>query len=203
MRLFLGTMLALPQQLLVGEVQESLAQAKGAKPVAPNKLHMTWLFLGEVGESKLESLRGKLKVLLAREKLASYKLPETLQFDQAVIWPNPGKPDLPGYMVLVPSDKQDLEPIINLGKLFRRELSSYVEKGDNSAFRPHITVWRFKPAEDTVSLAKQALETSCSSKLLPLRLAIDKLALIQSHTGDARNHYEVVEHHSLRDVNIN
>jgi 2'-5' RNA ligase len=151
-RLFLGTFLPEEEKLRLKEVREAnenLAERFRAKVrwVKDQKLHLTWLFLGDLDEEAIERLQNKIALALDHYQPDNIDSPaaETgkLLYDHLEIWFTHG---LPRHLVLTPSAVAP--QTLNLIEHVRKSCIDFVhadyqaQAGGN--FRPHITLLRFE-----------------------------------------------------------
>lgn len=184
-RLFVGSLLEPAQAQLLSQLKQELSpifeQWWNCKLrwVKAEKLHITWLFLGDT-EAKLEAeILEKLKSQLAGLK------PFELQYDQLEFF---GKEPRPTAMVLTPSSPS--EQVIELGNSLRKSIGHFCQSKADHVFRPHLTLLRFPRDEQQKFSLHKPLDLSA---YLPLAQKIEHVSLIESHTGLTSQSYEIIK----------
>ncbi len=134
-RLFIGTPLPEPLQECIGPIYQHRAQWEAEIPhrmvwVAPDRCHLTWLFLGNVPQTEVDSIRTRLTQALENQASPILKLHQT------VFWPNPRIPKL---WVWLGFDEGG-----NTTKLAHQIRGALPEYPEKKAFKPHITLARLK-----------------------------------------------------------
>lgn len=117
----------------------------------PEGQHVTLKFLGEVGEERLELIVSMLAPLRSPE-------PVTMNFRGIGFFPQPGRPRVLWAGV---------EGSANLQPLAAEVESALVVAGfpaEQRAFRPHLTLARFHPEDDTARL-QEALAAHANAEL--------------------------------------
>jgi 2'-5' RNA ligase len=168
MRLFLG--LPIPPDL--AQALNRLAQAielpKG-RPAAPENLHLTLVFLGEVAESKLPPIERELSKL----NIAAFQL----ELTSLNTFPRPG--------VLF----AEVEPTRPLLQLQAKAAAAMVRCGfapEAHPYHPHITLARFHGTL-RLSQSQRALPPS-----LPRIFIADTVNLYRSHLTPTGANYEIL-----------
>ncbi len=194
-RLFIGTFVSEEDQQKIAQLPGQNADLEQAwkrtvRWVKPEKLHMTWVFLGSVTNELVQPITDMLSNLVSNE-LGKYgdKAPMKITFDKAEIWPEPRKPR---QVVLRPNVVD--ERILQLGKVLRTGLLEFYfessQKEEVRMFRPHITLLRLDRRQETTRIARPS--SGARTKLsdlhgletaLPVVLTLDKIALIESQLG--------------------
>ncbi|MBI4532949.1 MAG: RNA 2',3'-cyclic phosphodiesterase [Candidatus Melainabacteria bacterium] len=191
-RLFIGSFLSLDQQQLLGLFQEhndrltALWQYK-LRWVKPIKMHLTWLFLGNVKAMQVDSIVKPLKTITAR--YASMEL----VYNNCEFWPSPSKPR---QLVLTP--RSTPPEAAKIGADIKACLAHIAAKEDRHTFCPHITLLRLEPAHNQQHLhvSRQALEIPVwfnLNKVLPVQQTISSICLVESHVGKGANDYTIIE----------
>ncbi len=187
-RLFIGTMLSSQAAGNLAELRKAIEpdlekcwQAR-LRFVKPEKLHMTWLFLGnctEVNESEIVEKLSSIQNDCKRMKI---------QFESLGFFPDKRRPV---GMALLP--ERVPEQVFELsGKL--RSAFSHLENADTRDLKPHITIFRF-PKESRRKYQIESLPDL--SSFLPFELDIGCLSLVESHFGDGALEYKVLRNFEL------
>lgn len=181
-RLFVGTFLSPNQQESLGHLAEHKTELESqwhcrVRFVKPNKLHLTWLFLGDVDIARIPRIEAKLQVISE----ASQAL--LMNYDQVEFWPSAKSPRMvvltPG---VIPASVQEMASLV------AKQLEVYVSKPINHNYRPHITLARL----ERDSLAGSTIEVPdwfAAQCKLPLGHNIAKVELIESELGKSGDQY--------------
>lgn len=191
-RLFIGTFLSAQQQDHLGRLRDqndrltSLWNQK-LRWVKSKKLHLTWLFLGEVKEDLKPKIIDRLSTLI------SSKSSLTITYDHAQFWPTPSKArQLVLTSQVVPSVASELAMDI------RYKLADLVSKPDDHPFRPHITLLRFDSHhQHPPHIPPQLPDFPELDQTLPLLHTIESISLIESHLGAVQDDYQTLESFNL------
>lgn len=127
------------------------------------KLHMTWLFLGEVGSDQVEEITGIFTVTLEQLKNKLSRTAFEISYDHLSLWPSEDKARV---AVLRPSVPPPEVAIID--SEIRAALSDFQENEEAyPQFNPHLTLFRISPAGDlrTIELIQLPPMTSTTSLL--------------------------------------
>ncbi|HEY9786244.1 MAG TPA: RNA 2',3'-cyclic phosphodiesterase [Candidatus Obscuribacterales bacterium] len=199
-RLFVGTFLPASAQ----ESLESLTTANQSlgelwqhklRWVKRAKLHITWLFLGNVDQSLIPALSEAIEKCVFAFASAHKGEHLTIEYDRIECWPSQKKPRL---IVLTPSHPQ--RPIIELGKQIRSHLAHFAEQEEDKEFRPHVTLARAQATlvKGSPLAARKASVSDIKSPsgLFPLKQEISEISLIESHLG-AGDQYEEIARFEL------
>jgi 2'-5' RNA ligase len=116
-----------------------------------------------------------------------------IQFDELAFWPNKKGPRNIVLCASQPSANFTL-----LASTIRRELKPFCDSDKDEKFRPHVTLLRVDrhPIEpslpENAAAATQFAEVviDAASQVTPLQLNLDRIDLIRSHLGQAREEYE-------------
>jgi 2'-5' RNA ligase len=168
-RLFLGTFLSDEDKLKLKEVRdanenlpESFFRSK-VRWVNDQKLHLTWLFLGDLEDEVIDKLQSKLALVL--KDYQSNK--KELLYDHLEIWFARG---LPRHLVLAPSFVAP--DTLKLIEQIRAHCAEFVHEAYQAQavgqYRPHITLLRFEK-DGTREASPPFLETPGSHPLTPSR----------------------------------
>lgn len=194
-RLFVGTFLSAEQQTTLGTLSDCRSKLSEAwhrklRFVRAEKLHLTWLFLGNVAKTEIPNVISELTPLLSEQEALQVK------FDQIEFWPNAKKTHV---IVLtashIPNEVAELANRINhsLGK-FMTQTSK--QESRREIFRPHITIIRLDPNfSDKTSLTIP--DWLPLNQLLPLVHEIKNISLIESHLGAGTDDYQVLQNFPL------
>ncbi|MBX9876908.1 MAG: RNA 2',3'-cyclic phosphodiesterase [Candidatus Obscuribacterales bacterium] len=179
-RLFVGTYLSPAQQEVLGYLSERKAELEKqwhcrARIVKPIKLHLTWLFLGDV-EGKLDEITAKLQSTVSKFSKLS------INFDQVEFWPSAKRPRM---VVMTPSVIPDR--VMEIAAEIQTQLKPYVSKPGHREYRPHITLARLE--RESVKANAVELPDWLVSKCVPLTQQIEKIELIESELGCGGDEY--------------
>lgn len=143
MRLFVALDIPEDVRAAIREVVQPLrAKWPRIRWTRPEGQHVTLKFLGEVGEERLEIILSVLAPLRSCE-------PVTMNFHGIGFFPHPGRPRVLSAGV---------EGSANLQPLAAEVEGALVAAGfpaEQRAFRPHLTLARFRPEDDTTRLREK------------------------------------------------
>jgi 2'-5' RNA ligase len=177
-RLFLGTMLDPQERQLVEALRsplilELLTENHVVKTIKPEKLHLTWLFLGSVPVTEIEKI----------SSVVDQVVKTTTQFDinlnHIELWPNNEK-----ARTLVLTTSKASEKAIALAQTIKSKLSDDIIGAKDYAFCPHITLARLEKPRQSCKI-NQAFDGL-------FRLKIPEISLIHSHIEKPGGPYEAV-----------
>ena len=200
-RLFVGSFLEGPEAERISAITKARASqiSSGFLPgqqiefkiraLPKEKLHMTWLFLGEVNSSAVEELTRQFASTLTQLKEKLSRSAFELSYDHLSLWPSEDKARV---VVLRPSMPPPEVSLID--SEIRVALSTFQENEEvYPQFNPHLTLFRISPAADLRSidlLATQALapgenDSKISAAIFPVKqtITIDGIRLIKSENG--------------------
>ncbi|MBI5174818.1 MAG: RNA 2',3'-cyclic phosphodiesterase [Candidatus Melainabacteria bacterium] len=146
-------------------------QVSSIRSVKPEKLHITWQFLGELNQNELLNLKEKL-LALEGPLSESAKFPFSITYDYAEAWPSTQA------RVIVARPRVESETLTALAKLLREALAPHsradaaVER--NIVFKPHVTLYRLRQACDEAVAA-------IISDFQPFEQTISAIHLVESH----------------------
>lgn len=191
-RVFIGTFLAAQDQerlgaLRAGQEQLTAQWQCNVRFVRPEKLHLTWFFIGAVAPEEI----GEIGAICAQE--AQNYGPMEMQFVTPTFWPSAR-----GARMLVLQPESVPQPVIELAAALKSRCRKWA-KHEDKRYRPHITLMRFEGVD-----RKQRLELPDSFPLterLPVPLHVQMISLIESHLG-AGGAYEALENFSLSAANV-
>jgi 2'-5' RNA ligase len=196
-RLFIGTFLELSDQQRLAKLHELNSELGGLSSMLnirwtkSSKLHMTWLFLGEVEKNRIQYIEKMLRHVLTAQKL---KAKLEVVFDTIKIWPGQHNPR---YAVLVPETV--IPEIQSLQQLIKTELAQDVQAGHREIkkrFKPHITLMRLE-TKNSQPLHSKGLKINSLENILPIILSIKNICLVESKLGDAKEEYRILSTCSL------
>ncbi|MBX9687690.1 MAG: RNA 2',3'-cyclic phosphodiesterase [Candidatus Obscuribacterales bacterium] len=189
-RLFIASFLDKQSQERISE-RQSYFQAKfecsgnlKLRFVRAEKLHLTWLFLGDCPEESICEINSVLSSLLkGKAKLQGMFTKESIL-----------GPDSRPQAFVLEADPAGPE-ISLLQKEIKESLQKFLQKPDKSIFRPHLTIFRFqRDLKQKVEIKKSAL-SDCD--LLPFVMKIQSLYLLESHAGKNKDSYEILAEFKL------
>jgi 2'-5' RNA ligase len=175
-RLFAGVF---PPPSLSGrlaEEMEALRKSMGTgRWVSPEKLHLTLCFLGSVEVSSVEDLSKRLAGAVEG------CLPADLEVAGLGCYPSLRRP-----RVLWAGIGGDLASLAKLQAAVQEACLPYVEKVEDRAFSPHLTLARFdRPPRGLARILEASSATSFGA------WRVEEVSLVRSHLGTS-GHYEVL-----------
>lgn len=187
-RLFVGTFLGAPEMESLADLKsydERLVSEWNAKIrwVRPEKLHLTWVFLGDVHEERIPEIENVLGQVLedVPHMEAMYVKP--------TFWP-----DRKRARTFVVTPDPAPHAVMAVGELIKQAMKPYAEKIEPK-YRPHITLFRL----ERQGVARDPLDVPHWFPLhqkTPIEHHINRIDLIESHLGGTRD-YESIAHWRL------
>ena len=158
----------LQQRVEQGLLLDSLSPDSKVRWIPPANYHLTLAFLGDIRPSQVGLLHD-----LAREAVAQQPASD-FQLQQLAWFPSGLKPRM---LVAMPASSSALTDLhARLGRLLLQQ-GFRIEK---RAFRPHITLARFKQLNATFDLAAEAIDIRCE---------LDELVLFSSTMSGSGSRY--------------
>lgn len=201
-RLFVGTFLDAQSASTVANLKTLNPEISQnwhlkARFVPLPKLHLTWLFLGDVESDLLEDVKRDLERTLKSWKQNEGGGSFEINYDSAVVWASLKSPRV---LVLESTGVYPLASSLN--KAINTGLRNYLEKGDKverfDRFRPHLTVCRFSPDSQMKTKTRRSMDDfHTPDNLFPLSHRIDTVSLIESDLNSGPNGYS-----SILDISI-
>lgn len=169
-RLFVGTFLQAEDQARLGVLKASAPRLSAfwerkLRFVLPAKLHLTWLFIGEVDEDAANEASARLADALKSFRRLS------LSYDRAVFWPSPRGPRQ--FVLLAETVPPE---VLAMAQAISSSLKWLAGK-DDRPFVPHITLLRFGPGHRRALAVPEWLQIA---DLLPVHQSIEEVCLIES-----------------------
>lgn len=155
--------------------------------VRAEKLHMTWLFLGNCDEEQQQSILQTLDALSAQTLLRAND--SIIKFDRFDFFPNKDKRRL---MALLPNVVPD--GFVSVATTLRTKLSAFCEKKEGSSLHPHITIFRFDREDRSKYEIPEDLKIA---NFAPINLHVGRIALVESHSGTSGDDYRVLREFEL------
>ena len=201
-RLFVGSFLEGPEAERISAITKARASqiSSGFLPgqqiefkiraLPKDKLHLTWLFLGEVNSSDVEELTRQFAATLNQLKQKLSCPAFELSYDHLSPWPSEDKARV---VVLRPSAPP--AEVSRVEREIRATLSSFQENEEvYPQFNPHLTLFRVNPAADlrsvellanSHSLAPEEKRSQISAAIFPVKqtITINDIRLIKSENG--------------------
>lgn len=193
-RLFVGTFLSQEERQRLKEAREKLEplllQEWNCKLrwVRPEKLHMTWLFLGDCDSSSEEGVSDTLSQFTQENALV--KEDATIIFDQFDFFPNQAKRSL---MALLPNTVPN--GFSTLAKSLRNQLLKFCQKRESEELRPHLTIFRFDRTDHRKYSLPRAIDLS---GIAPIDLDVSSFSLIHSHHGSSQEDYQILKTYNFK-----
>ncbi len=186
-RLFIGTFLSVEEQdrldfdfhqILISTWKIKLRRVRAAK------LHLTWIFLGDL------DINGETRARELLQTIGSTLGACELLYTGFELFPSSRNPRL---IALTPDSVS--EGCVEVSNRIRKEMTSLCQKKERDRFHPHITVIRF-PRE---ARGRFTCPTNFPPEnVLPVQHKIDELCLIHSHYDRGQDKYDVLESCTLR-----
>lgn len=195
-RLFVGTFLDAEQAFIVAKLKQmngDLSQIWSLKArfVPLPKLHLTWLFIGDVEQDRIDDVKTDLTAAVKSWKENAKNSEFQIKYDRIEVWSSLKMP-----RVLVLESTSDCPPAESLHSAITKPLAKYLQKSDNvprfKRFRPHLTVCRFSPDTNQRGGGKarrQIEDFKTPEDLLPVVQNIATVSLIKSDLNAGPNGY--------------
>jgi 2'-5' RNA ligase len=207
-RLFVGTFLDAESAAFVSKLKElnsdlSIRWQLKARFVPLQKLHLTWLFIGDVERNLVETIKSDLKNTIETWKGNNQNSSFDIEYDVAEVWPSLKAP----RVLVLESTSNEIKsdgsahraPAEALNSAINEGLGSYCERSDKverfKVFRPHLTVCRFSTDIHTKGSGrvKRSLdEFQTPENLFPLIHKIGTVSLIESNLNAGPNAYSSI-----------
>jgi len=205
-RLFIATFLSDQEQARFAALpadNEHLEPEWQRKPrwIKPNKLHITWFFLGSVEASLVDQITTTLqKLILQRSRgMANGEATFTLEFNKPEVWPSSFRPRL-----IAIANKPISREAASLSYSIRTALIPFfteeTEQERNQEFKPHLTLLRLDRRDEnpTDKLDFNSLTPKVDPKsirklpdYLPVKVPIEQICLVESQVSG--HYYKILE----------
>jgi 2'-5' RNA ligase len=177
-RLFVGTFLPPEDQQRIAkwsELDTRLGEFwhRKIRWSKPEKLHMTWAFLGLHEPAIVDEVNTVLDERLQGQSSVS------ITYEKPTFWSSPVDANL---MVLTPNTVSN--DFTALAEKVRKSMMPFMEKQEHK-FRPHLTVMRFSSTRRD-KMRFTIPDWFDLSGVLPLTHKLEEISLIQSHMGQDR-----------------
>jgi 2'-5' RNA ligase len=198
-RLFVGSFLTdegIERLARLSAENQQLAETWRAKIrwTRGEKLHITWVFLGEVHSEAIPDLISELQTAI--DSLASVLKPLTISYDTIELWPNERQAAL---AVLTPSSPPN--DTFKLVDAVKRAVGKFIsptqKQHEFKTFRPHLTLLRFSDGQRRRSPLPKTSDVIIDKTILPVVHEIRDLHLIESAPGSKSNEYRSLAQFSL------
>lgn len=196
-RVFVGTFLPEDGRASVGALARDnshLSESWHTKVrwVDQSKLHMTWIFLGDIQDDLIPEVSTALGKAVGRCRQEGLL---DIEYDRFELWPNERKARLG---VITPSMVPN--QIITVDKTLKEALRAFLPKSERqnerTDFRPHITILRFPHHKGKDSKKPRPgasiKDVVIGSAVFPLIHPIDRIELIASDMGKPQQGYETI-----------
>lgn len=170
MRAFIA--IELPQEIkdFLSSIQEQLkSTAADIKWVAPQNIHLTLKFLGEVDDKKLEKIMDILKYI-SKDKNAFY-----IRLSSVGAFPKTNFP----RVIWIGLDKGD-EETKQIAKALEEEIAKIGIPKEARPFSSHITIGRVRSGLNRDKLVKQLMDLADSPGKKTLEFKVTTLSLFKS-----------------------
>lgn len=195
-RLFVGTFLSpesIDKIIELPDLNSDLGDRWNAKIrwTDKSKLHLTWVFLGEVEKSLIPDVISAVETAITGLKLETQSL--AVNYEKFELWPDERNAKLAVFAPhSVPPELAKIKDAI------KGAVSSFIPKSqlkhEFKSFRPHITVLRFNN-EHTRSKNRSPIKGSdvkLPASLFPIRQSIEDICLIESRLNSTPSTYETL-----------
>lgn len=167
-------------------------QSLGAvKWEAPEKLHLTLVFLGFIKEEKIVPLGSVLKSVAAQHPKFSLEIAPKLS----------GFPTISNPRVLWLPLEGDLEIAQKIAKALQKILRREGFKFDQRPFSAHLTLGRFRGGFKKREKGKVVRAIKDELPKLPLKFKIEGIALFESKLSRLGSNYQVLAYENFRNRN--
>lgn len=162
--------------------------------VGENKLHITWLFLGEINSEIMPDLQSALGDAVQALKAKGSCENLILRYDRIELWPTERKAKL---AVITPATVPDQIEVI--ASSIKASLKKFVpadqQMHEHKSFKPHLTAFRFSRDFNRAkhSLGATSIRTAdiaIPDDIFPIEHPIAEIALIESDMGKQMQGYE-------------
>jgi 2'-5' RNA ligase len=184
-RLFVGTFLSDQEIATINSIKNANLDLSAewnirARFVLNEKLHMTWLFLGNVERSEIPKVENALQTAILEWKTAEGGNHLEVQYDQTQVWPSLDAP-----RVLVLEATKNLKSIRALNKSINNHLQAFCQSKNEveryDVFRPHLTICRFSPNKGANKKNNRSMsEFNLPENALPFVQRVSSVTLIES-----------------------
>jgi len=171
-RAFIAIELPPEVKAVLSRLQAALKKAAPdcpAKWVAPEGIHLTLCFLGEISPSQVEAVKGVMA------GVAPQFAPFSLEISR------PGAfPDLLRPQTLWVGLDGELDTLTNMHQLLEKDLKPTGYRPENRSFRPHLTLARVRDEAAPAARQKLGEAISHSNIAIPGRVTVSAISLLKS-----------------------
>jgi 2'-5' RNA ligase len=174
MRLFIA--IEIPEEIkeYIVKIQKNIdATTNKIRFVAPNQIHLTLKFLGEIQPNNLEEIKNNLKKITLK--------PFSVVLDTIGVFPSES------YIRVIWIGLKPEEPILGLQRNIDEELKKLFKKEKD--FKPHLTLARVKYIEDKKSFIEKLKIINIENK----KIDVNKFKLVKSTLTPKGPIYEDLE----------
>lgn len=202
-RLFVGTFLDAEPARVISNLKEINAELSTrwrlkARFVPLPKLHLTWLFIGDVERDLVDTVKSDLENTIEKWKQNIQNQSFEIAYDQIEVWSSLKSP-----RVLVLESTKICPQAESLNSAITEGLGKYCQTSEENSkiqrfkrFRPHLTVCRFSLDSDQKGaghVKRSLTDFETPHDLFPLIHKIGTVSLIESDLNAGPNGYASIQ----------